>query len=936
MGSDGDCPTESTLARVLEGGLSADEHADVMRHVGDCARCRHLMSAVQGLSGSSTRPGLLRPEPERPRGTVLGRYVLLDRIGAGAVGVVYAAYDPQLDRRVALKLLSSRAAASPSWHDRMLREARAMAAIRHPNVLTIHDVGQHEEGIFIAMELIEGWTLSRWLAEDRTVNEVLWVFAAAGRGLAAAHERGLVHRDFKPDNLLLGSDGRVLVSDFGLARFCSQPESGSVDLGDFDVDNLLDTRTGALVGTPAYMAPEQLSGEAADARSDQFSFCVTLYEALYGIRPFRQETLPQMRAAMRDGQLEAGEPLGRVPARVRAALARGLSYDPDDRHSSMEALLHQLDGPSVGRYMAPALAIAGVAVGAAVTTLLAPSAKAERSCEDLGRVVDATWNAPRRANLERIYGNASPDSLYRLATRLDEYADQWRAVKVETCQAEQTVDLPPATIASRDVCLYRIQLGYRMLLDELERSEEHTVFEALEAVARLPSPARCTDLEASDTPPSFAAVSSSTELEETLARAEAAWTLGHRDTWEELATHALDLAEARDDTRGRIRAHIELALAWSEADTADAEAHLRRAITMAVRIEDHALASKAWAGLAFVQMHGRRSLQEAKLALDMSDSEASHIADDDGNLIARLHHRSDLAILEGRFGDALELLAEQENVNARLRDPLATLAILDQRGSLAHQRGKALDAVEASERTLDLLIELLGPESPDVRVARINLGMSHLGLGHYAEAVQAFELLESGPLRTARRAVVEFSHGDALYGLGRFDEAMARYDESLELLESLQPTPANRMLELRMRRVNVLLRLERPDDAERELAAAEPLVAESGSPLFEYDVLAAKGGLALERGQLSRAGELLERAESAFLSVEGEQGFGVGGVRCQLGQLALRRHDRVRATAYLEQSASVLTGAPGPDVADCLAALDEVRSTPLDESAAAH
>jgi serine/threonine protein kinase len=225
------------------------------------------------------------------RGDRLGRYVIIDLLGSGGMGVVYTAYDPDLDRRVALKLL--RPDRGPSWGEtgrlRLLREAQAIARLSHPNVIAVYDAGSFGDQVFVAMEFIEGGTLRQWLEERPPWREVLDRFLLAGRGLAAAHAAGLVHRDFKPDNVLLSRDGRVRVMDFGLARPIGEPsrmEEWRAPAG--SGGNLASplTQWGEALGTPGYMAPEQLRGEASDARSDQFSFCVSLYEALYGERPF--------------------------------------------------------------------------------------------------------------------------------------------------------------------------------------------------------------------------------------------------------------------------------------------------------------------------------------------------------------------------------------------------------------------------------------------------------------------------------------------------------------------------------------------------------------------------------------------------------------------------------------------------------------------------
>jgi TolB-like protein/Tfp pilus assembly protein PilF len=263
------------------------------------------------------------------------------------MGVVYAARDRQLDRVVALKMLR---AVTPgddpaSQQQRVLREARAMARLAHPNVVAVHDVGVLDGLVFVAMEFVEGDSLSTWLrASPRGWPEVLAVFLAAGRGLAAAHAAGIVHRDFKPDNVLIGKDGRVRVTDFGLARLAAAPPGAApAAAGPDRPDPGRSIGTGALVGSLAYMAPEQMRGQAVDHRSDLYAFCVALWEALFAARPFAGETFEELDAAIRQGEPRRPKPRRGLPAPIVRALRKGLSADPDDRFDSMEALLSRLE-----------------------------------------------------------------------------------------------------------------------------------------------------------------------------------------------------------------------------------------------------------------------------------------------------------------------------------------------------------------------------------------------------------------------------------------------------------------------------------------------------------------------------------------------------------------------------------------------------------------
>jgi len=337
-----------------------------------------------------------RSEPEFPsveRGSTIGRYLVISRVGEGGMGVVFAAYDPQLDRRVALKLLRPRGRDLARARRRLQREAQALAKLDHPNVVAVHDVGIHAEQLFIAMEFVEGQTLGEWMATSpatssgsvdagraaarvRPWREVLKVFGQAGRGLAAAHEAGLVHRDFKPDNVMLSEGGRVRVMDFGVARIDDEPTSDVTEHG-AQVGSL--TQTGAILGTPAYMSLEQFFGRTVDARSDQFSFCVALYEALYGERPFDGETIGSLVAARVEGVVRGPGRSGSVPGWVRAVVVRGLSSQPEKRFESMQALLDALAADPVARRRQLGLRLGlGLALGASGWGVIALSGQVEQ------------------------------------------------------------------------------------------------------------------------------------------------------------------------------------------------------------------------------------------------------------------------------------------------------------------------------------------------------------------------------------------------------------------------------------------------------------------------------------------------------------------------------------------------------------------------------
>ncbi len=332
----GRCPDADTLGSLVAGTLPIAARADIAMHAASCSHCHAMIS---GLVDAPTHDGEPAEVIEILPGTLVGRYQVDGGLGVGGMGIVYAATDAELERRVALKLLRSHDASADAsrLRDRLLREARTLARLSHPNVVTVFDVGMHAGQLFVAMELVDGGTLGAWLARaPRTLDDILARMTEAGRGLAAAHAAGVVHRDIKPDNILVGLDGRARVTDFGLARF----DDVATDAPLASTAETL-TRTGTLLGTPAYMAPEQLRRRTATPETDQWSFAATIYEAVAGVRPFAGDE-PARESAIARGELVP--PIGgrRVPSWLRTIITRALREDPAQRWPSVAALVEAL------------------------------------------------------------------------------------------------------------------------------------------------------------------------------------------------------------------------------------------------------------------------------------------------------------------------------------------------------------------------------------------------------------------------------------------------------------------------------------------------------------------------------------------------------------------------------------------------------------------
>ena len=553
-----------------------------------------------GKSSETIDDGSLGEGPEGARtfrrGVEVGRYVVLDRVGAGAMGIVVAAYDTQLDRKVALKfLLAHRSAAPSEGQARLVREAQSLSRVSHPNVVAVHEAGTIDGYVFIAMEFVAGQTVRRWLAEaERTPAEVIAVFVAAGRGLAAVHAAGLVHRDVKPDNIMIGPDGHVRLMDFGLARAPAASVSASED---DDSPEL--SRKGAVVGTPAYMSPEQHAGEPADARSDQFAFCVALHEALFGRRPFAGTSLPELVRNVGAGERIA-EPSDRGVARsIRAAIERGSSPDPADRFASMDELLAELErDPDRPRRR---IVLGGTIAAFALIGVIAYEVAEHRriaTCTTASRELGEVWNESTRAAV-------------RDPSALDAYAAAWSEAASTVCLAsrvETTFTLEQRARAEQ--CLQR---GKEMFGAVVEVLAEHPAMDHA-AVGELSPPEACADPEQLEGP---AVASMEPELRHRLDRARVLLRVGEHAV-------ALSLLDGIDTAEAlALRGAIERDLGLPD----EARASYEAAFFEASRTGDDALVAESATRLAMLATdrepsEAQRWLRHAEAAAQRSAARA--------------------------------------------------------------------------------------------------------------------------------------------------------------------------------------------------------------------------------------------------------------------------------------------------------------------------
>jgi tetratricopeptide (TPR) repeat protein len=527
------CPDESTLQAFIEGRLSEAVLASVDAHLGACIDCRDVVAAVAPVvlaeGGRLVMRGEVAPLPAAPasvavgplaRGANVGRYVILGLVGRGGMGDVYAAYDPELDRRIALKILHGGGVADQERarsQSRLLKEARAIARLSHPSIVVVHDTGTIDDRVFIAMEFVEGQTLAAWIGgAPRPWAELRSAFLAAGHGLAAAHAARIVHRDFKPQNVMVTPDGSVRVMDFGLASDAlgdgdAPAPTGAVGLPDVSRAPLLGlTRTGALLGTPAYMAPEQFLGERADERSDQFAFCVSLYEALHGERPFEGDTVPALAASVTAGKVREPNPRARPPTWLRKIVLRGLRAKREERFPTLVALLAALEHDPPRRRQR-------VLVGLGLTALLlAGGALTHRTlehtgaslCHGAGEKLAETWELPAadagglrprhdaiRAAFLATGDPRAAETWKRTAGVLDGYARKWAAMYGEACEATHVRGEQSSEVLDlRMTCLESSRQSLRALGDIFANADVTVVGEAVNAANALPDLSRCADV----------------------------------------------------------------------------------------------------------------------------------------------------------------------------------------------------------------------------------------------------------------------------------------------------------------------------------------------------------------------------------------------------------------------------------------------------------
>jgi len=916
--------------------------------------------------------------PAMPLLARIGRFTVLAGLGEGGMGIVYSAYDDQLDRKVAVKVLrGDTMRRDPLARERLLREAQAMARVSHPNIVTVHEVGSQDGEIFIAMEFVRGHSLGTWLQlAPRTWREVVGALLQAGRGLAAAHAAGLIHRDFKPANVLVATDGVVKVLDFGLARAVDSPSPEALaplrTAASTSLDTAL-TRTGTVLGTPAYMAPEQHLGEHATERSDQFAFCVSLYEALYGQSPFDTTSLLALTHSVTQGQIRDPPASAAVPAALLQIIHRGLVVDPGQRFPSILAVLAALER-TLERRRTPWFVVAGLATLIGAAGFSAASLRIEDPCGAAHGELVGLWDGhtaeATRAGLLATQLPFAEDTWTRVRPRLDAYAQGLVAMRVDACRAHEEGRSSMRLFDMRTACLDQRHSSLAAFVAILQRADGDVVGKAAAAAATLPALAACGDTRAlaqAIAPPDDPALAVRVaQIRSTLAEAQAHESAGQSARGLELV-RGLDLADIDDEP---VLAEVALrrgSLLSEAGQHQSADTELSEGLRLALASGHDLMAASIATRRDFVRA---ARLQRAREVLD-------HTPVTEG-LLARLERYGQAPELRGdhlnNLGIASAILGQQQTAGQHFEASITArtaalgadhpqvvfalgnlglnLLLFDDTVAAASKLESAFQAAEAS----------LGPTHPHLALLAINLGAARLALEQFGAASQAFDralaiqtailgpdapdlhyvLANIGDLAvdqrrcadattTYRRALRLLGQDEQatdpaalqpIVGLakaascaGDFVTARAEFERALALGQAALGPAELRLAVILDGLGDMYMKsgelLPAMASYQRGLAIRQARLATDSPRLGEsYRRI---GELHRRQHQLKPAAAMLESAQRVQEAGVLADSVGAAAVRLRLGELALDRREPAQARKHFERARAIYTAHSDPD-----------------------
>jgi tetratricopeptide (TPR) repeat protein len=948
-----DCPSEDTLGAHVQRALAAEEAEQVSSHLDRCPACQDaVLAAVRAVAtpgrlaaGTPTLP-LRSPRAGLPLGSrIAGRYELRALLGAGGMGQVYEAWDRELERAIALKVLRPELSGAATLTERLVRESRLMAKVAHASVITVYDVGRADDVVFIAMKLVRGETLAAYVARTRPGwREIVKLYERAGAGLAAAHAEGIIHRDFKPDNVLLGPGGEVVVTDFGIARASAGDDLAASASPERDVRL---TATGAALGTPAYMAPEQLAGEQVDARADVFAFCASMWESVFGARAFPGSNVDEIRAAMKQ---PPRAPRRRVPRTLISALEQGLAIDPRKRWPDMPSLVRRFANlrRRIRRLAFAATAAGLVALGTVGALVVGKPSHVDRCAEPIARIDAAYPREVLRAALA-----ADPARRDPLITFLDGRVQAWRDTQLATCHDDREPAQPAATTACLEA--RAIELG-GFVEDTIVDGPGHAntlsgiVGDPVacanpargQLTARAPDDRvvrrrvtalryRLFDAEAARDRGEFA---SAVPAEEQIVReaAAAGWPGVHAEALYILGTtqsqggdvgraievlrEATVVAETAHQDELAANAWVQLAMSTSndEGDHERALEYVRYAEAACERAGQPPLVAAMIANIKGIALVDVGRAVEGEASLRKSVEICEHGAQ--WYLPQAIQGLGYLYEQQARYPEAIDAYRKALASLPKAGEISSSIVFRERLSSNLGELGRQDEAIAVAREAVAIADKSLPADNIDLDVAHLNLAQVLEAGGHFDEG-----------LAEAQRVLPDFAHlaggrneryGEALSveatlldELGRPAEAEPLYARACDVIAFVDGDDSEQVAQCNVSRATALGNLHRHREA---LPLLDRAVDALGARLGEHhlqvaDARRVRGDLELELGRTAAALADFQHALDVLASVQVEPGY-LAAARYGLGR-AMWSRDPAKGRALVEQAvAEFATASP--------------------------